>query len=193
MSPFSRNVGCTADSRFGSQLLRSFVLPSSASARSPNSTRLALQDHSASSPSTRRSAYSDRSLASSLVAHSAFSPRSPSLPGSTSSVSIAMQVGGVLRLPAHKSYIAGLATSTSTLPPHSPPLPFLIKWGGSAYFMSQGVGIVLEGMYTALTRRKVGGYGGVLWSSLFVCLCGGMLYKSWCVPSFSLTNASVAC
>ncbi|BGO91491.1 hypothetical protein NBRC10512_003152 [Rhodotorula toruloides] len=88
---------------------------------------------------------------------------------------------GVLATFALSSWIHefGLATSTSTLPPHSPPLPFLVKWGGSVYFMSQGVGIVLEGMYTALTRRKVGGYGGVLWSSLFVCLCGGMLYKSW--------------
>lgn len=45
--------------------------------------------------------------------------------------------------------------------------------------MSQGVGIVLEGMYTALTRRRVGGYGGVLWSSFFIAVCGGMLYKSW--------------
>ncbi|GEM07122.1 hypothetical protein Rt10032_c02g1139 [Rhodotorula toruloides] len=88
---------------------------------------------------------------------------------------------GVLATFALSSWIHefGLATSTSTLPPHNPPLPFLIRWGGSAYFMIQGIGIVLEGMYRALTQRRVGGYGGVLWSSLFICFCGGMLYKSW--------------
>lgn len=79
---------------------------------------------------------------------------------------------------------AGLASSISTLPPTAEPLSFYLRWGGSIYFMSQGVGIILEGLFTAVTGRRVGGVLGTVWMSLFVVGCGVALRDSWSVPSF---------
>ncbi|GJN90499.1 hypothetical protein Rhopal_003510-T1 [Rhodotorula paludigena] len=86
---------------------------------------------------------------------------------------------GVLAVFALSSWIHefGLATSTSTLPPLD--LSLLTRWGGSVYFMSQGLAIVCEGAFTALTRRKTGGWVGTVWSSFFIVYCGLYLYRSW--------------
>ncbi|POY74573.1 hypothetical protein BMF94_2334 [Rhodotorula taiwanensis] len=73
----------------------------------------------------------------------------------------------------------GLASSISTLPPTDEPLSFYLRWGGSIYFMSQGVGIVLEGLFTVMTGRRVGGVLGTVWMSLFVVGCGIALRDSW--------------
>lgn len=62
-------------------------------------------------------------------------------------------------------------------------MSFVIRWGGSIYFMSQAVGIILEGAFFALTKKKVGGWIGTLWTACFVIGVGGLLYRSWCVLS----------
>ncbi|GAA5983406.1 hypothetical protein JCM10908_000276 [Rhodotorula pacifica] len=73
----------------------------------------------------------------------------------------------------------GLASAISTLPPPSEPLTFYLRWGGSIYFMMQGVAIVLEGIFQAVTGRRVGGWIGTMWMSLFVVVCGQALRDSW--------------
>ena len=82
----------------------------------------------------------------------------------------------------------GLATAVSTLPAPLKPYSFLLKWGGSIYFMSQGVAIVLEGLFTTLTGRKVRGPLGFLWSALVIACLGGTLYKAWSVSSLSISD-----
>ncbi|GAA5845461.1 hypothetical protein JCM9279_003040 [Rhodotorula babjevae] len=73
----------------------------------------------------------------------------------------------------------GLASSISELPPPPAPLSFLTKWGGSVYFLSQGVGVVLEGIFTAATGRRVRGWAGTAWTAAFVVCAGGWLYSAW--------------
>ncbi|GAA5875665.1 hypothetical protein JCM3774_002575 [Rhodotorula dairenensis] len=73
----------------------------------------------------------------------------------------------------------GLATAISTLPPPSEPLTFYLRWGGTIYFMMQGVAIVLEGIFQAVTGRRVGGWLGTLWMCLFVVFLGQALRDSW--------------
>ncbi|GAA5893591.1 wax synthase family protein [Sporobolomyces salmoneus] len=91
------------------------------------------------------------------------------------------RVAGVLGVFALSSWIHefGLSTAISTLPPPAKPYSFLLRWGGSIYFMSQGVAIVLEGLFTTLTGRKVRGPLGTLWSALVVAGMGATLYKAW--------------
>ncbi|GAA5939926.1 hypothetical protein JCM10213_004878 [Rhodosporidiobolus nylandii] len=94
---------------------------------------------------------------------------------------------GVLAVFALSSWIHeyGLATATSTLSssPHPPPpaseMPFHLRWGGSLYFMAQGVGIILEGGFTAVSGRKVGGWIGTVWTALFCVVAGRWLVESW--------------
>ncbi|GAA6021052.1 hypothetical protein JCM10207_003900 [Rhodosporidiobolus poonsookiae] len=94
---------------------------------------------------------------------------------------------GVLGVFALSSWIHeyGLSTSTSTLstsPPFLPPpssLPFLTRWGGSVYFMAQGLAVVLEGAFTALTGRRVRGWAGTVWTAGFVVLVGEVLKEAW--------------
>ncbi|GAA6034147.1 hypothetical protein JCM8097_000719 [Rhodosporidiobolus ruineniae] len=91
---------------------------------------------------------------------------------------------GVLAVFAFSSWLHefGLSTATSTLhlSRHPiPPLPFALRWGGSIYFMSQGLAIILEGAFTAVTGRRVKGWAGTAWTSVFVVAVGGVLYKSW--------------
>ncbi|GAA6064264.1 hypothetical protein JCM10212_002591 [Sporobolomyces blumeae] len=88
---------------------------------------------------------------------------------------------GTLAVFALSSWIHeyGLATSISTLPPPAKPYSFFLRWGGSIYFMSQGVAIVLEGLSTALTGKKTGGPLGFVWSFAVVAVTGGALYKAW--------------
>ncbi|GAA5898045.1 hypothetical protein JCM6882_003314 [Rhodosporidiobolus microsporus] len=93
---------------------------------------------------------------------------------------------GVLAVFALSSWIHeyGLSTGTSTLhlspsPPDPSSLPLPIRWGGSLYFMLQGVAIILEGAFTALTGRKTGGWGGTVWNAVVSVGVGGVLYKSW--------------
>lgn len=76
--------------------------------------------------------------------------------------------------------LAGLASAVSDLPPPDEPLTFYLRWGGSIYFMMQGVAIILEGLFRAVTGRKVGGWLGTLWMSVFVVGCGVALRDSWC-------------
>ncbi|TKA56894.1 hypothetical protein B0A53_01295 [Rhodotorula sp. CCFEE 5036] len=73
----------------------------------------------------------------------------------------------------------GLATAISTLSPPSEPLSFYLRWGGSIYFMMQGVAIVLEGVFETVTGRRVGGRLGTLWMCLFVVTLGQALRDSW--------------
>ncbi|GAA5896084.1 hypothetical protein JCM8208_007521 [Rhodotorula glutinis] len=73
----------------------------------------------------------------------------------------------------------GLASSISTLPRPPSPLSFLTKWGGSVYFLSQGLGVVLEGVFAALTGRRVRGWAGTAWTAAFVVCAGGWLYSAW--------------
>lgn len=84
----------------------------------------------------------------------------------------------------------GLATAISTLPPPSEPLSLYLRWGGSIYFMMQGVAIVLEGVFEAVTGRRVGGRLGTLWMCLFVVTLGQALRDSWYVFPLASTQAS---
>lgn len=45
--------------------------------------------------------------------------------------------------------------------------------------MSQGVAIVLEGFFTAITGKKVRGPLGTLWSAIVVAGMGATLYTAW--------------
>ncbi|GAA5833351.1 hypothetical protein JCM3766R1_005476 [Sporobolomyces carnicolor] len=91
------------------------------------------------------------------------------------------RVVGVLGVFALSSWIHeyGLSTAISTLPAPLKPYSFLLKWGGSVYFMSQGVAIVLEGFFTAITGKKVRGPLGTLWSAIVVAGMGATLYTAW--------------
>ncbi|GAA5874642.1 hypothetical protein JCM16303_002935 [Sporobolomyces ruberrimus] len=91
------------------------------------------------------------------------------------------RVVGVLGVFALSSWIHeyGLSTAISTLPAPMKPYSSLLKWGGSIYFMSQGVAIVLEGLFTNLTGKKVRGPLGTLWSAIIVAGMGATLYKAW--------------
>ncbi|GAA5820123.1 hypothetical protein JCM11251_005491 [Rhodosporidiobolus azoricus] len=78
----------------------------------------------------------------------------------------------------------GLTTATSTLHLSPNPIPystvpFWQRWGGSIYFMSQGVAIILEGAFTALTGKKTGGWTGTVWNAAVTVAVGGVLYKGW--------------
>ncbi|GAA5948045.1 hypothetical protein JCM3765_007083 [Sporobolomyces pararoseus] len=91
------------------------------------------------------------------------------------------RVFGVLGVFALSSWIHeyGLSTAISTLPAPAKPYTFLLAWGGSIYFMSQGVAIVLEGLFTQVTGKKVRGPLGFLWSAFVVAGMGSFLYKAW--------------
>lgn len=91
------------------------------------------------------------------------------------------RVCGVLGVFALSSWIHeyGLSTAISTLPAPAKPYSFLLKWGGSIYFMSQGIAIVLEGAFTTLTGKKVRGPLGFLWSAVVIAGMGAFLYKAW--------------
>ncbi|GAA5920591.1 hypothetical protein JCM1841_001457 [Sporobolomyces salmonicolor] len=91
------------------------------------------------------------------------------------------RVIGVLGVFALSAWIHefGLSTATSALPSSELPLSFLLRYGGSVYFMAQGVAIILEGMFTAVTGRKTGGWIGTLWATLWIIACGRPLYKAW--------------
>ncbi|GAA5856708.1 hypothetical protein JCM8547_008800 [Rhodosporidiobolus lusitaniae] len=92
---------------------------------------------------------------------------------------------GVLAVFALSSWLHefGLSSATSHLSlsprPLPPNLPFLIRWGGSVYFMSQGLAIILEGAFTAVTGRRVKGWCGTGWTVVFVVGVGGVLVKAW--------------
>lgn len=62
-------------------------------------------------------------------------------------------------------------------------LPFVLRWGGSIYFLGQGFAIMLEGAFTAITGRKVGGRLGSTWKWLWIGLLGFVLYRSWYVSA----------
>ncbi|KPV74653.1 uncharacterized protein RHOBADRAFT_53614 [Rhodotorula graminis WP1] len=93
----------------------------------------------------------------------------------------AARAAGVLAVFALSAWLHefGLASAISTLPRPSSPLSFLTKWGGSVYFLSQGVGVVLEGAFTAATGRRVRGWAGTVWTAAFVACAGGWLYSAW--------------
>ncbi|BGP55773.1 hypothetical protein JCM8202v2_003380 [Rhodotorula sphaerocarpa] len=76
----------------------------------------------------------------------------------------------------------GLASAVSDLPPPDEPLTFYLRWGGSIYFMMQGVAIILEGLFRAVTGRKVGGWLGTLWMSV---ITQGLLREVPPVPYWS--------
>ncbi|GAA5965127.1 hypothetical protein JCM21900_003658 [Sporobolomyces salmonicolor] len=91
------------------------------------------------------------------------------------------RVIGVLGVFALSAWIHefGLSTATSALPSSELPLSFLLRYGGSVYFMAQGVAIILEGLFTASTGRKTGGWIGTLWATLWIIACGRPLYRAW--------------
>ncbi|GAA5975930.1 hypothetical protein JCM11641_002841 [Rhodosporidiobolus odoratus] len=98
---------------------------------------------------------------------------------------LAARTLGVVAVFALSSWIHeyGLSTATSTLhfSPNPMPsdLPFHTRWGGSIYFMSQGLAIILEGAFAAITTKRVGGPLGMLWTAIFAVGAGGFLYKGW--------------
>lgn len=53
------------------------------------------------------------------------------------------------------------------------------RWGSTAYFLLQGVAIVLEGAFTAVTGRKVGGMPGRIWGYCVMAGLGYLVYLSW--------------
>lgn len=65
----------------------------------------------------------------------------------------------------------GIFSATYHIPISIPPRPFLVRHGGSIFFFSQAVGIILEGVWISLTRRKVKGFWGGLWTMIVI---GGM-------------------
>jgi len=173
----------------------SLSLPSPASARCLTRD-CTTQDRSASSPSSRRSASSRPSSAKPPLGPPGSSPSLRSRRGCTSSVraslpSVPLSLSLFLAARADSSTArAGLASAISTLPPPAAPLSFLTKWGGSVYFLSQGVGVVLEGVFAALTGRRVRGWAGTAWTAAFVVCAGGWLYSAWCVLSLSPLSLS---
>mgnify|MGYP001588713784 CR=1 FL=1 len=88
-----------------------------------------------------------------------------------------------------------LYSSTTHLPQFDPPLSFVVRWGGTLYFLANGFAILLEQAFTKITRRQVGGPFGTLWTSFWVVGLGYLVWRSWCVkhasPGCSLLIADV--
>ncbi|GAA5970305.1 hypothetical protein JCM11641_001656 [Rhodosporidiobolus odoratus] len=98
---------------------------------------------------------------------------------------LAARTLGVIAVFALSSWIHefGLSAAISTLQftPNPIPanLPFSIRWGGSIYFMSQGIAIILESAFATITKKRVGGMLGALWTLFFTIGMGSFLYNSW--------------
>jgi hypothetical protein len=55
----------------------------------------------------------------------------------------------------------------------------MTRWGASFYFLAQGFAIVLEGAFSHLTGRRVGGPLGTVWSVGWMAGLGIFTYRSW--------------
>lgn len=89
-----------------------------------------------------------------------------------SSISSHLQLYSMLTAPS----LTAIWSATHTLPRPSIPLDFPTRWGGSIYFMAQGVAIILEGAWRAITGRKVQGPLAFVWS---VCCMAGLGYYTY--------------
>ncbi|KAM0791374.1 hypothetical protein ACM66B_005839 [Microbotryomycetes sp. NB124-2] len=58
-------------------------------------------------------------------------------------------------------------------------LDFGTKYGSIIYFMSQGLGIVFEGLWRAITGKRVSGPLGTLWAYFFIVGLGFFVYRNW--------------
>lgn len=76
--------------------------------------------------------------------------------------------------------------SARHLLPAGPPLSFSLRYGGWIFFLSQGVAVFLEGVFTRLTGRRVRGGVGLAWSYFCIVGLGLLAGRSWCVPFLSI-------
>ncbi|KAK4053935.1 hypothetical protein OIO90_003772 [Microbotryomycetes sp. JL221] len=59
-------------------------------------------------------------------------------------------------------------------------LDFVTRWGSTIYFMSQGVGVVLESLYMSLSGgHKLKGVFGTIWAYCFTVGLGYLVYSNW--------------
>ncbi|SGY94131.1 BQ5605_C037g11631 [Microbotryum silenes-dioicae] len=58
-------------------------------------------------------------------------------------------------------------------------LPWTTRWGSVIYFLSQGVGVVVEGAFTSMTKRKVGKTLGAVWTLFWIAGPGVLLSSCW--------------
>ncbi|KAK4054465.1 hypothetical protein OIV83_000959 [Microbotryomycetes sp. JL201] len=58
-------------------------------------------------------------------------------------------------------------------------LDFGTRYGSIIYFMSQGFGIVLEGLFRAITGKRVSGSLGTIWAYVYIVGLGYFVYKNW--------------
>lgn len=75
--------------------------------------------------------------------------------------------------------VTAIYSATHTFPAPSVPLTFTERWGGSVYFMSQGVGVILEGAWKAVTGRKVQGPLAFVWSVSCMAGLGYYTFLAW--------------
>ncbi|KAM0749942.1 hypothetical protein T439DRAFT_357455 [Meredithblackwellia eburnea MCA 4105] len=83
----------------------------------------------------------------------------------------------------HEQYLlsnpTAIYSATSHLPEFNPPLSFITRWGGTGFFLLQGVAILLEQTFTAATGRKVRGPLGALWTLAWLGGAGYFVWNSW--------------
>ncbi|KAL8276813.1 hypothetical protein RQP46_010744 [Phenoliferia psychrophenolica] len=78
------------------------------------------------------------------------------------------------------------------------PISFVMRWGGSIYFLLQAAAIIIEQTFTAVTKRQVGGRLGALWTLSFTAgLAQGMVsgipgVAHWTWHRFVLPSACLA-
>ncbi|KAL8280561.1 hypothetical protein RQP46_006884 [Phenoliferia psychrophenolica] len=82
-----------------------------------------------------------------------------------------------------------LYSARYTLPPPNPPLSFVERWGGTIWFLLQGLAINLEMSFTAATGRRVGGTLGRVWGFFWLAVCGVLVQRTalgllTCFPNF---------
>ncbi|SCV72012.1 BQ2448_4706 [Microbotryum intermedium] len=58
-------------------------------------------------------------------------------------------------------------------------LPWTIRWGSVIYFLSQGVGVVIEAAFTSIMKQRVGGILGALWTLVWIAAPGVFLSSCW--------------
>lgn len=91
--------------------------------------------------------------------------------------------------PTHANH-AALYSARHLLPPPLVPLTFLERYGAHVFFAWQAVAVILEGLFTRMTGRKVGGRAGRVWSTISVMIVGLLLAgRSWFVTLLPYPHA----
>jgi len=49
----------------------------------------------------------------------------------------------------------------------------------TGFFLVHGVGIIIEGLWTAATGKRVTGLYGRIWTGMFLCVSGNLITEAW--------------